>query len=75
MIGGKKYPIVGTICMDQCMVDVGDDPVEIGDEVTLIGVDGDQAITADEIAGILGTINYEVTCMLSDRIQRVYLNQ
>jgi alanine racemase len=74
LIGGKRYPVVGTICMDQCMVDVGDDPVEIGSEVVLIGSQGKECITADEIAERLGTINYEVTCMISDRVPRVYIN-
>lgn len=75
LIGGKRYPIVGTICMDQCMVDVGDDPVEVGDEVVLIGTQGREQITADAIGEILGTINYEVTCMISDRVPRVYINK
>jgi alanine racemase len=75
LIGGKRYPVVGTICMDQCMVDVGDDPVEIGSEVVLIGSQGKECITADEIAARLGTINYEVTCMISDRVPRVYINR
>lgn len=72
LIHGKRYPIVGTICMDQCMIDVGDDPVEPGDEVILIGKSGEVEISADDIAHKIGTINYEVTCMLSDRIPRVY---
>jgi alanine racemase len=75
LIGGKRYPVVGTICMDQCMVDVGDEPVEIGTEVVLIGSQGKECITADEIAARLGTINYEVTCMISDRVPRVYINR
>lgn len=72
LIGGKRYPMVGTICMDQCMLEVGDDPVEAGAEAVLIGSDGGEAITADDIAAKLGTINYEVTCMLGSRIPRVY---
>jgi alanine racemase len=75
LIGGKRHPVVGTICMDQCMVDVGDDPVEIGTEAVLIGSQGKECITADEIAAKLGTINYEVTCMISDRVPRVYINR
>lgn len=75
LIGGKRYPIVGTICMDQCMVDVGDEPVEVGAEVVLIGSQGKEMITADAVAAQLGTINYEVTCMISDRVPRVYLNK
>lgn len=72
IIGGKKYPVVGAICMDQCMIDVGDDPVELGAPVTLIGKDGEAQITADSIAETLGTINYEITCMLGSRVPRVY---
>jgi len=75
LIRGKRYPIVGTICMDQCMIDVDDEPIEIGQEITLIGSEGSQAITVDDVAQILGTINYEVTCMLGDRIPRVFLNK
>ncbi len=74
LISGKRFPIVGTICMDLCMVDVGDEPVEIGQEVVLIGSQGSESITADEISEHLGTINYEVTCMISDRVPRRYLN-
>ncbi|MCL6589925.1 MAG: alanine racemase [Firmicutes bacterium] len=74
LINGKKFPIVGTICMDQCMVDVGDEPVTLGQEVVLIGTQGGEAITAEMIAAQLGTINYEVACMLSDRVPRIYLN-
>jgi alanine racemase len=49
--------------------------VEIGTEVVLIGSQGKECITADEIAARLGTINYEVTCMISDRVPRVYINR
>jgi len=72
LIGGRKFPIVGAICMDQCMVDVGDAPVEVGQEAVLIGNQGEGTITADQIASQLGTINYEVTCMIGDRVPRVY---
>lgn len=72
IIGGKKYPVVGAICMDQCMIDVGDDPVELGATVTLIGNEGEAQISADSIAKTLGTINYEITCMLGSRVPRVY---
>lgn len=75
LISGKRFPIVGTICMDLCMVDVGDEPVEIGQEVVLIGFQGAESISVDEIAGHLVTINYEVTCMISDRVPRMYFNE
>jgi alanine racemase len=75
LIGGKRYPIVGTICMDQCMVDLGQDEVEVGAEAVLIGRQGKERISADEVADKLGTINYEVTCMISDRVPRIYVNR
>lgn len=75
LIRGRKFPLVGTICMDQCMIDSDDELVEIGQEITLIGSEGSQTITVEDIARILGTINYEVTCMLGDRIPRVFLNK
>lgn len=72
LINGKRYPVVGNICMDQCMVDVGDDWVERGTEVTLIGKNGSMEINADEVGEQLGTINYEVVCRLGERIPRMY---
>jgi alanine racemase len=72
LIGGRRRPVVGIICMDVCMVDLGDDPVEPGTRFTVIGRDGDEEITAEEIADKLGTINYEVGCMISQRVPRVY---
>ncbi|RQD73372.1 MAG: alanine racemase [Candidatus Syntrophonatronum acetioxidans] len=75
LIRGHRYPIVGRICMDQMMVDLGKDPppVEVGEEVVIMGEQGSGAVPAEEIAGWLGTINYEVTCAVSKRIPRVYL--
>ncbi|MBR0384257.1 MAG: alanine racemase [Eubacteriaceae bacterium] len=68
-IGGHRAPVVGNICMDQCTVDVTDVPgVEIGTEVELFG----EHITADEIADKLGTINYEIVCMVNKRVPRIY---
>ncbi len=75
LVGGKRFPIVGTICMDQCMIDVGDEPVAVGQEVVLIGSQGGERITVDDIAAQLGTINYEVTCMISNRVPRVYIHE
>lgn len=74
LIHGKKFPVVGTICMDQCMIDVGDEPVALGDEVVLIGRQGEAEISADDVARQLGTINYEITCMLSERVPRIYID-
>jgi len=74
LIRGRKAPIVGRICMDQFMVDVTDIPdVCIEDAVTLIGVDGSECITAEDMAEALGTINYEITCGISRRVPRTYL--
>ena len=74
LIGGKRCPILGRICMDQLMADVTAlDRVRVGDTVTLIGRDGEEEITADELAEKEGTINYEVVCALSKRVPRVYV--
>jgi alanine racemase len=70
LIGGRRHPIAGTVSMDNITVDVGDAPVAVGDEVTLIGRQGDQRITAEEVARKLQTINYEVTCGVSPRVPR-----
>ncbi|MBE0447738.1 MAG: alanine racemase [Actinobacteria bacterium] len=73
LIGGRRYPAVGNICMDQFMVDLGpNSTAKVDDEVVLIGRQGGEEISADEIASILGTINYEVVCMINDRVPRVY---
>lgn len=74
IINGKFAPVVGNICMDQCMVDVTDvGDVKAGDEVILMGSDGSLKFNADDMAAILGTINYEVICMVSKRVPRVYI--
>ncbi|HIY26479.1 MAG TPA: alanine racemase [Candidatus Acutalibacter pullistercoris] len=74
LIRGKRCPILGRICMDQLMADVTAlDQVRVGDTVTLIGRDGEEEITADELAEKEGTINYEVVCALSKRVPRVYV--
>jgi alanine racemase len=73
LIRGRRYPVAGTVCMDQFMVDCRDDPVEPGDEVVLIGRQGDEAISADEVARWMGSINYEVVCGISRRVPREYV--
>lgn len=71
---GRKVPVVGRICMDQCMINVTElNGVKIGDEVVLIGQQQDQTILADDLAETLDTINYEIVCMMSHRIPRVYV--
>jgi alanine racemase len=73
LLHGRRAPVIGRVCMDQVMVDVGHIPgTAVGDEAVLIGRQGDQEITTDEIAGLLGTINYEIVCMVSHRVPRVY---
>ncbi len=70
-VNGKKIPQVGRICMDQCMIDVsGVNNIDIGDEVTLFG---DEAVSAESVAANLGTINYEVVCMVGRRVPRIYI--
>jgi alanine racemase len=72
LVGGRRYPLVGTVSMDNVTVDLGvDSAVEPGAEAVLIGAQGDEAILAEEVAGRLGTINYEVTCGISARVPRV----
>ncbi len=75
LINEQRFPIVGRICMDQCMADVTDAriPVKTGDEAVLIGRQGGNEITADELASITGTINYEVVCLIGKRVPRVYV--
>jgi len=74
LICEKRVPIVGRVCMDMCMVDVTSLPdVKVGEEVVLIGSQGKERITADEIAKIIGTITYEVVCGISKRVPRIYL--
>lgn len=74
-INGQRAKIVGKICMDQCMVDVSHiDDIKVGDEVVLFGYGKEGYPHVDEIAEKLGTINYEVVCMVSRRVPRVYIS-
>jgi alanine racemase len=73
LIGGRRYPLVGTVSMDNITVEVrSPDAVACGDRVTIIGVDGSERITAEEIARRVGTINYEIVCGVSARVPRTY---
>jgi alanine racemase len=75
LVRGNRAPIIGRVCMDMTMADVTHVPgVSIGDEVVLFGRDKDEEISIDEVAELIGTINYEVTCMVSKRVPRVYIN-
>jgi len=73
IIGGRLCPIAGTVTMDQITVDCGDDDVVPGDEVVLLGRQGDADVTAWDWAGRLGTIAYEVVCGISSRVPRDYV--
>lgn len=74
IINGKLAPVVGSICMDQCMVDVTDiGQVKEGDEVILLGEENGVKFDAEDMAEIIGTISYEVICMISKRVPRVYI--
>ncbi|MBS4041626.1 MAG: alanine racemase [Flavobacteriales bacterium] len=73
IIKGKKVPIVGRICMDQCMADATGVEVHRGDEATLFSNNPESGITVDDIAGKLNTINYEIVCMVGRRVPRVYM--
>lgn len=74
LIRGKRLPVVGRICMDQCVVNASElPPLRLGEEVVLIGKQGDECITADELAEMLGTNNFVITCMVSNRVPKVYV--
>ncbi len=72
LIGGKRRVFAGNVTMDQVMVEVGDDPVAVGDQVVLLGRQGEEEIPAEEWARRLGTINYEVVCTFGPRLPRRY---
>lgn len=74
LVRGKRARQIGTICMDQMMIDLSDIPdAEVGDDVVLIGSQGAETITADELAEKVGTISYEILLSISERVPRVYL--
>jgi alanine racemase len=77
LINGRRYPVAGRVSMDSFGVDVGTDgQVKVDDPVTLIGADGHDRITVEEVARRLGTINYEITCDIAlDRTERHFLNE
>ena len=74
LLHGQRAPVLGRVCMDQFMVDVGHIPgVAPGDEAVLLGRQGSDEVSADELASLLGTINYEVVCQVSSRVPRLFL--
>jgi alanine racemase len=76
VIGGKKYPVVGAVCMDQIMVDIGlDTNMHVGDDVTLIGRESDETVTAWDLALMMKTVPYEVLTNIASRVPRFYLDE
>jgi alanine racemase len=72
LVRGRRAPIVGSVCMDMIMVDVTGSDVEPGDEVVIIGAQGDERVDVREMAASIGTIPYEILCRIGTRIERVY---
>jgi alanine racemase len=73
LIGGRRYPLVGTVSMDNLTLDLGPEPaVAVGEPATIIGAEGGERQTAEELARRIGTINYEIVCGISRRVPRVY---
>ena len=75
LVGGRRAPIIGRVCMDQFMLDVTGIEAGVGDEAVLLGAQGAEMIAADEIAARIGTISYEVLSSLLPRLPRIYLNR
>ena len=75
LIAGKRYPVVGRICMDQVMVDIGWDSAYNGDEVVLLGAQGSEAIRAEELATWAQTIPYETLTAINTRVPRTYVGE
>ena len=74
LIRGKEAKITGNICMDQCMADVTHiEDVKVGDDVIIFGSDGNNTISVDTVALLLGTINYEVVCGIGKRVPRIFV--
>jgi alanine racemase len=75
LVNGEIAPVVGRVCMDQCMIDVTDlgSEVKVGDEAVLFGSQGDSRIAIEEVAAAIGMINYEMVCIIGKRIPRAYL--
>ncbi|MBM7588022.1 alanine racemase [Bacillus pakistanensis] len=72
LVNNKRAPIIGRICMDQCMVKLSEE-IPLGEKVTLIGSQGEGFISMDEVAKRLDTINYEIPCIISNRVPRIYI--
>jgi alanine racemase len=75
LIHGRRVPVIGRVCMDLSMLDVGAVPEAcVEDEVVIFGRQGAESISADDLAHELGTINYEIVCNVTARVPRVYLS-
>ena len=73
LVRGKRARVIGTVCMDQLILDVSEIPgVQMGDEVTIFGRDGDEVVSAADLAEMAGTISYEIVCAVGHRVPRVY---
>ena len=73
LVGGRRAPVIGAVSMDQISIDLGPGAEdEVGDEVVLLGSQGSERVSAEELAAARGTINYEVTCAIGARIPRVH---
>lgn len=72
LVRGRRAPIVGSVCMDMTMIDVTGTSVAPGDEVVILGAQGDESIGVREVAAAIGTVPYELLCRVGSRIQRVY---
>jgi alanine racemase len=76
LVGGQRVPVVGGVCMDQCMLQLDGVPgAQPGDEIVLIGSQGEAFIRAEEIADAWGTVNYDVVCGITARVPRIYLEE
>jgi alanine racemase len=74
LIHGRRRPLAGIVTMDQLLVDCGDDEVSVGDDVVLMGVQGDEVISCEEVARLAGTITHEIVCAVSARVPRVLVD-
>ena len=73
LIAARRYPLVGTVSMDNVTVDIGSEPAaKVGDRALIIGEDGPERQTAEDLAHRIGTINYEILCGISGRVPRAY---
>ncbi len=73
LVNGSIVPVIGNICMDQCIIDVTGLDVKMGDEVILFGGNDSNGISIDSVADLLNTINYEIVCMIDKRVPRLYI--